>query len=174
MSTLKDFFVNSINEGMKAAKTIQSAGERATAYASIAQAIALSGLLNSTSNVDAKDEEVSNTSDPAPVQTPAKANGKAALGAGTKNTKAPATTKAPVAAPEKQPELVAEWTDEMYELLAEPVAKMKEYVDTYPTEVITECISQFSEGSFAPELDNITPLNITAFVSFMDALASQA
>jgi hypothetical protein len=169
-NTIKELFVKAINNGFKSTEMIAEAKDKAMAYAAIATAIAQSGLI--ASNESAGEAE-------APVKTPAASTptGKDAIKTGADKgskaaPKAPATPVAPVEpAVPAEIEIVEEWTDEMIELKGSQVEKLNALKEEYGDDVINQGVEMFSENIYH-SIDEITPLNIDAFLDFVENMTS--
>jgi hypothetical protein len=164
MATVKGLFSTAITRGMAAAEKITDNNQRALAYAALADAMAKTGLISGT-NLD--DGEV--------VTTPAEVKGKEALKPETgKNKPVPEKklTPKPEEKPVEEPELTEEWTDEAAEKKAEQIEFVQGLKAEYEEATLNNCVEQFSEGVMKT-LDEITPLNIDAFVEFMKGLIAQ-
>ena len=178
MATINEMFVTAVSEGMKAAKTITDASNRAMAYAELAKALAMKSN-NMTPSINAED-----VSTPAEGKESLKETPKAKVEtkpepAPKEEKKAPALGKpkaqpAPEPEPEPQePELVDEWTEEMIELKAEAIATMNQWKEEYDEESLDQAVQMFSEGQLE-SLADISPLNIDAFLEFLESLSNQA
>lgn len=178
MATVKEMFSNCVQDGIKAAKSIAEPNQKAMAYAEIAKALAMTGLVGGT-NI----ESISEESEPetgadkgkeslkAPVpKTKKKEDKKEDKKETAKKEKAVVESKEE--ATPSEPELSEEWTDEMVELKSEQIAKMNQFKEEFGEEPVEQCVSMFSEGQYE-SLADITPLNIDAFVAFMESLAEQ-
>lgn len=181
MATVKKLFSEALQNGMKAANGITDNYQRATAYAALASAMAKTGLV-AGGNLEETDAEAT----AAPAATTEK--GKDSLKPETAKAKAAPAPIAPAAkkeekkaepepaaeepATEEEPELTEEWTDEMVELKGEQIAFISELKEQYEEATLNDCVEQFSEKTMS-SLDEITPLNIDAFVAFMQALINQ-
>lgn len=169
MANVRSMFVSAINEGMKAAKMVQDPAAKANAYAAIASALAETGLINISA--DGEFEEGTAAAPSTPASTPAK--GKDALKAGAGKAKAQKDPEpkpepeAPAEAPE--PELTEEWTEDMISLKADQIAYLQWLRESYEEAQLNATVEQFSEGTMST-LDDISPLNIDAFVAFVQTL----
>lgn len=199
--SIKETFVTIINEGYKSTASITDPFNKATALASLGQAIALSGLLSTTTTMAETTEGT--------VEATGKDSLKAEAGKGTKKTasksKAKTTKKDEVppvneippveeeteveippveedtageVAPVTEGELSEEWTEEMSELKSEQLEVLQAYVDAWEASyVYGECIPAFFEdGSIEANEENyyeyIRPTNIDGFLSYLAALSS--
>lgn len=169
MSTVKDLFLKAVNEGMKSAAMIQEPAHKANAYAAIAHALALTGLAGSATG----DTGIQTDSTPASAAPAAAATGKNALkpDAGKKAETTPAPAAVEPEAPEA--ELTDEWTDEAIAIKADGIAFIGQLKENYDEASLDQCVQQFSEGQLQT-LGEISPLNIDAFVAFMEAMIAQA
>lgn len=198
MASIKELFIKSITEGMKAAEMVSDASQKAQAYAALASALAETGL------VKTKDSDVSEPIGKESLKP------EATKGRGKKKTAAPAEPEVveevqevpvqeveevveeevivPVTQEEEvavevaeeeaiqeasEPELTEEWTDEASAALADEIEFIGYLKEAYDEDQINECIASFSEGLFN-SLDDINPLNIKGFVAFMQCLIAEA
>lgn len=196
--SIKETFVTIINEGYKSTEGITDPYQKATALANLGQAIALSGLLSSSTQIAE------------PTTEAAPATGKDSLKAEAgKGTKSKAKTKAKEEVPvvdeippvqeeeietppveetteevvettaEAEEELSEEWTEEMSELKAEQLELLGQYVEAWEASyVYGECIPAFFEdSSIVANEDNyyeyIRPTNIDGFLAYLSSLASE-
>lgn len=184
MASIKELFIKSVSEGMKAAEMIPDAASKANAYAAIANALALTNLVKGDKEEGAvvADKEVLK-----PASAKGKNKTKAVEEVALEETAAQEEVQAEdvevVAELEQQAEQEAEvigqevfteiWTDEASIALANEIEFISNLKEAYEEEQINECISAFSEGLFNT-LDDINPLNIRGFVSFMECLIAEA
>lgn len=174
MATVKKLFSDAIQKGMQAATAITDPYQKATAYAALADAMAKTGLV---AGANLEETEAETTSAPTATATE---KGKDSLKPeAAKSKAAPAPKKAekavepePEQPTETEAELTEEWTDEMVELKSDQIAFISQLKEEYEEEALNGCVEQFSEGVMS-SLDEITPLNIDAFVAFMQALINQ-
>jgi hypothetical protein len=109
-------FLSAVNNGLKTANAIVDPAQKAQTYAAIAQALALSGLVSKADQIESKGEEESKSSKgkESLKHTPAKKK---------EETVPEAPAQEPAADTPAEPELSEEWTEEMMELKAEPLAR---------------------------------------------------
>lgn len=199
MASIKELFIKSITEGMKAAEMVSDASQKALAYAAIASALAETGLVRS------KDEVAEPVGKEAlkPEATKGKSKRKAAPVPEPEVIEEEVVAEvitpeaveeeeevvAEVVTPEQEEavkqaeeeaieeasevELTEEWTDEASAALANEIQFIAYLKEAYDEEQINECITSFSEGLFN-SLDDINPLNIKGFVAFMQCLIAEA
>ena len=165
-TTINEAFALSINEGMKAAKTITDPAQRATAYSGLASALASTGHI--ATGGDVKMEET--TSAPVVAALDAKDSLKSKpRAAATKPASTPAPVKEVEAAPAAviEPELTDEWTPEAQAQLADELtfiqAKQVEYGDA----ALDGCVKAYSDNVLKTVANDISPLNIKAFVAYI-------
>jgi len=173
MATISQMFVNLVNDGIKASKTISDPKEKALACAELAKALAITGLV-STSSGDSEAQEVAETKEalknkPKGKQKPVKEEEPEVeetqeVEDETTETEEEAATDA---------ELVDEWTEEMVELKAEQLEFVQQLQEEYDEETIDECVRNFSEGVLNG-IEEISPLNIDGFVAYMEMLIADA
>jgi hypothetical protein len=173
MATIKRLFSDAIQQGMKAANGITDFYEKAIAYAALADAMARTGLIAGNNLEEAETDATAAASTTEKGKNSLKPEA-------TKTKAAPAASKKeekkvepePKPAAETEPELTEEWTDEMVELKSEQIAFINKLKEEYEESALNNCVEQFSEKTMST-LDEITPLNIDAFVAFMQALINQ-
>lgn len=167
MATMKELFLTAINNGMASAKMIQDPAHKANAYAALAHAMALTGLagsadapIESAPSVakSGKDSLKPGADKKAETPTPAVAAGEQ-------------TVSSESEAPEA--ELTDEWTDEAVAAKADQITFIENLKAEYEESALDQCVQQFSEGQLQT-LSEISPLNIDAFVAFMEAMINQA
>lgn len=185
MATVKGLFSQAITEGMNAAKRITDPYQKAEAYASLADAMARTGLVSGTNLDEAETSEATTPETKGkealkPEANKAKATPKKKEEpkAKAKETKAEEpeveenTEEEQEEAAAEEPELTEEWTDEMLTLKADHIGFIQQLKDDYEEEALEGCVQQFSEGTMS-SLDEITPLNIDGFIAYMQALIQQ-
>lgn len=201
MASIKDLFIKSITEGMKAADMIPDASAKATAYANLAQALALTGQVKNDKGVEADSKEAlkpetskggrkkTAKKEVAPVvedveevteeeqdQIEATAD-EAELANGQEEDQQVVEELAQEAETQgeqiENQEFTEEWTDSSLEALSDEIAFIGMLKEQYDEDAINECVASFSEGLFN-SLDDINPLNIKGFVAFMQCLIADA
>lgn len=192
MSKLKETFITIVNEGYTATKQISDSSQKAMALASLAQAIAQSGLLVETLPLS--------TGVVLATTTATEATGKDSLkpeaSKGTSKKKSakkaevieepvevveePVVEVAEVAEVEETTESVEldeEWTEAMQELKAEELATLEAYVDAWGDDcVYGDCLKAFMEDSTITMEDvwsHIRPTNIDGFIAYLASLAEE-
>lgn len=190
--SIKETFVNIINEGYKSTEGITDPYQKATALANLGQAIALSGLISPL------------ISSATQIAEPEAATGKDSLKAESgKGTKSKSKTKAkekevsevneipPVDEEIETPPveetteeateegISEEWTEETSALKAEQLELLGQYVEAWEASyVYGQCIPAFFEDStIVANEDNyyeyIRPTNIDGFLAYLSSLASE-
>jgi len=193
MATISQMFVNLVNDGIKASKTISDPKEKALACAELAKALAITGLV-STSSGDSEAQEVAETKEalknkPKGKQKPVKEEEPEVeetqeVEDETIETEEEAATDAELVdewteeieteeEAATDAELVDEWTEEMVELKAEQLEFVQQLQEEYDEETIDECVRNFSEGVLNG-IEEISPLNIDGFVAYMEMLIADA
>lgn len=198
MASIKDLFIKSISEGMKAAEMIPDASNKATAFAEIAKALALTGQVRNDKGVEAepagkdslkpetskggrkkKKEEpvvVEETVKEEPVVEEPTVEEPVVEETTTEDTEVveELNQEAEQEAAETSDDIYTEeWTDESLEALSDEIGFIGYLKENYDEDAINECIAAFSEGLFNT-LDDINPLNIKGFVSYMQCLIADA
>lgn len=190
--SIKETFVNIINEGYKSTEGITDPYQKATALANLGQAIALSGLISPliSSATQIAESEAATGKDSL----------KAESGKGTKSkskTKAkekevPEVNEIPPVDEEIETPPVEEtteeateegiseeWTEETSALKAEQLELLGQYVEAWEASyVYGQCIPAFFEDStIVANEDNyyeyIRPTNIDGFLAYLSSLASE-
>lgn len=201
MASIKELFIKSITEGMKAAEMVSDASQKALAYAAIASALAETGLVRSKDEVaepvgkealkpEATKGKSKRKAAPAPAPEPEVIEEEVVAEVITPEAvEEEEEVVAEVVTPEQEEaveqaeeeaieeaievELTEEWTDEASAALANEIQFIAYLKEAYDEEQINECIASFSEGLFN-SLDDINPLNIKGFVAFMQCLIAEA
>ncbi len=176
-TTISEMFVNLINEGIKATKMISNPKEKAEVCAELAKAIAMSGLVHirdteEVQSVEITDVKESLKSTPKEKQVELKTE-KTKL----KKTEIKEEVKEEVkeeAVKEPEVELLDdEWTEQMIELKQKELETIESITQDYGDDTINECVKNFSEGVLK-SIEEITPLNINAFITYVELLMSDA
>lgn len=174
MASVKSMFSEALTKGMAAAANIPDSYNKAMAYAALAQAAAQTGLMTIAAETAM---EVKGAEDKEVKEVPAKEEkaGKESLKAPAKGTglKPAAPAKETPKEEPKQIEDTTEWTEEMVAKYKEDIDVVGKFREEYGDESINQCVEQFSEGTMKSVEDDITPLNIKAFRTFLETLASQ-
>lgn len=201
MASIKDLFIKSISEGMKAAEMIPDASNKATAYAELAKALALTGQVRNDKNAEAepagkeslkpeatkgrsKKKEtpvVEETVEEIVEETPAEEVVEEAVEETVEEATQEEVEEVEELAQEAETEaaeisdevFTEEWTDESLAALSDEIEFIGYLKENYEESTINECITAFSEGLFNT-LDDINPLNIKGFVAYMQCLISEA
>lgn len=163
MANIRETFILSINEGMKSASLIVEQDKKAMAYASIAEAIALSGLLSEKKGVTSKESlkpenfkgDNVEEKEEAPVKT-------------TPSNEEVVEQAEAELQEEMQEETSCEWNDELQEKLATEINIVNEMTETYGVDKMNECVVAFTENPNL-NLGDINPSNIKGFVAFLQS-----
>lgn len=177
MATIKELFITSINNAIKSAELITEPDKKAVAYAKIAQSLALTGMIkadtqiNSTESVPAKESlKVENS------KGKSKAASEETVSIPDKTDEEvidEAVDKMEEKQEQIQEEVDAEWTEETMAMFANEVQFIVSLNEKFTNDQLSNCVKSFSEGALS-SLDDINPLNITGFVSFMKDLIADA
>lgn len=170
MAKVQDTFLKAINEGMAAARMIQDPAHKASAYAQLAHALAITGLVaNPATDSTGSAEQAEEAAVPA---TPAK--GKDSLKPDASKVKKEESVTPPAAPAAEAPEAEAseEWTEELITQKADQIEYISNLKNDYDENQLNQCVQKFSDGHLST-LDDISPLNIDAFVAFMQGLIAQ-
>lgn len=194
--SIKETFVTIINEGYKSTESITDPFQKASALANLGQALALSGLLSTSTQMAEPEESTATGKDS--LKAEACKGKKTASKSKAKTTKKdevpPVNEIPPVEEPEVETppveedttgeaiattegELSEEWTEEMSELKAEQLEMLGQYVEAWEASyVYGDCIPAFFEdGSIVANEDNyyeyIRPTNIDGFLAYLASLA---
>jgi len=169
--TLKEYFSKSITEAFSSADKIIEPKDKALAYAEIAKAIAMTGAISSNTSVAG--ETSKNETKVSPKESLKEETAKVESKKETKKEAPKAKPEPPKEEVPKEPVVGEEWTEEMNEMFASQIIKFQGFLESYGEENIMQCVDAFSEGQFS-SLEDITPLNIDAFISYIEQLeASQ-
>lgn len=175
LETLNSAFIESINGSLKATNNIVDQFQKATAYASIANAIASTGLLkadgNSGVSVAEGKESLKSKAKVKQENTPVKTEETAPV-IETPTAQAESTVTAIAPAEVVEPILDDAWTEENMLQLKDELDFVRLKNEQYGEEQINNCINSFSQGVYKTT-DDINPLNIRGFVAYIQDLESQ-
>ena len=175
-------FTTSINEAMKAAKAIPDAGKRAEVYANIAAAIATTGLVTgstaeaeprATMGMGSEDmaslERAKREAETAPKKKTEKAEKKSAPKTDAKKAlKQEPDKTVDDEVKEETPQWTTEWTDEAMNAFEEELTTLESKMETYGDE-LNLVVQEFSSNKYK-SADELNPLNIRAFLAYLEAL----
>lgn len=187
MATISQIFINTLNEGVKASKAIADPEKKALVCAELAKAIAMTGLVSATTG-DSQQEQVSpkdSLKDDKKVKEEVKEIKEEAkeevkeikeeVKEEVKETQKP-KNKVDIRVKKEEKEEVAEeveltdeWTQEAVALKTEQLDFISQIREEYDEEALDDCVANFSEGVLKT-IDDITPLNIDGFVSYLQML----
>lgn len=193
--SIKETFVTIINEGYKSTGSITDPYQKATALASLGQAIALSGLITTTTQIAEPAEQAEPTGKESLKNETGK--GKKSTSKAKAKDEIPAVNEIPpveeveeteIENPEEtteditpavEGELSEEWTEEMSALKAEQLELLNQYVEAWEASyVYGDCIPAFFEDSTIEANEEnyweyIRPTNIDGFLAYLSALAEE-
>ena len=175
-------FTTSVNEAMKAAKAIPDAGKRAEVYANIAAAIATTGLVTgstaeaeprATMGMGSEDmaslERAKREAETAPKKKTEKAEKKSAPKTDAKKVlKQEPDKTVDDEVKEETPQWTTEWTDEAMNAFEEELTTLESKMETYGDE-LNLVVQEFSSNKYK-SADELNPLNIRAFLAYLEAL----
>ena len=175
-------FTTSVNEAMKAAKAIPDAGKRADVYANIAAAIATTGLVTgstaeaeprATMGMGSEDmaslERAKREAETAPKKKTEKAEKKSAPKTDAKKAlKQEPDKTVDDEVKEETPQWTTEWTDEAMNAFEEELTTLESKMETYGDE-LNLVVQEFSSNKYK-SADELNPLNIRAFLAYLEAL----
>ena len=175
-------FTTSVNEAMKAAKAIPDAGKRAEVYANIAAAIATTGLVTgstaeaeprATMGMGSEDmaslERAKREAETAPKKKTEKAEKKSAPKTDAKKAlKQEPDKTVDDEVKEETPQWTTEWTDEAMNAFEEELTTLESKMETYGDE-LNLVVQEFSSNKYK-SADELNPLNIRAFLAYLEAL----
>jgi len=164
MASVKDTFNAVISDAIKNADLISDNYQKAMAMASIAQALAATGLINEVAAVSKEEKK----------EEPAKTK-KTADKMKRQPKELPPEKEEPAAAPvEEKEEWTEEWTDEAVEALAEELQYITDFTEKYGEEGANACLAEFSNGLLTDVTADINPLNIKGIVAAFHKLEEDA
>jgi len=176
-------FTTSVNEAMKAAKAIPDAGKRAEIYANIATAIATTGLVTGSSAEEVTRSTTMGSEDVASMErakreaeaAPKKKAEKAEKKADAKTDAKKALKQTPDKTvddevKEETPQWTTEWTEEAMEAFADELNTLETKIAEYGEE-LDEAVKEFSSEKYK-SVDDLNPLNIRAFLAYLESLES--
>lgn len=188
-----------INTGVQSLEYIPEGEKKASICAELAKAIALSGVLNQTTQI----EDNTDTEEKFKTKKTTKKSKKDSLK--TENQKEETVTpieettntevikqqyQQPVieevenvnqeiieeeitAIPETTEQMTDSWTEEMCKIKAEQLELLNRYVEAWGDEyVYNDCLRCFSENTFVGS-ENVRPSNIDGFIYYLNELAQQ-
>ena len=175
-------FTTSVNEAMKAAKAIPDASKRAEVYANIAAAIATTGLVTgstaeaeprATMGMGSEDmaslERAKREAETAPKKKTEKAEKKSAPKTDAKKAlKQEPDKTVDDEVKEETPQWTTEWTDEAMNAFEEELTTLESKMETYGDE-LNLVVQEFSSNKYK-SADELNPLNIRAFLAYLEAL----
>lgn len=175
-------FTTSVNEAMKAAKAIPDAGKRAEVYANIAAAIATTGLVTgstaeaeprATMGMGSEDmaslERAKREAETAPKKKIEKAEKKSAPKTDAKKAlKQEPDKTVDDEVKEETSQWTTEWTDEAMNAFEEELTTLESKMETYGDE-LNLVVQEFSSNKYK-SADELNPLNIRAFLAYLEAL----
>lgn len=171
-------FLQTLQKGFDAAKLIELPKERALVYAELAKAIAMTGTIKDIEEMELK-EETEEVETKTEIKKETKKKKKNSLKNESSKTSKEKTetedeTEEVNEEVNEETEVVDQWTDEMSELKAEQVERLKEFVEAWGEDyVYEECLGAWSEGAFTG-VDNVRPTNIDGFVSYLEMISADA
>lgn len=175
-------FLQTLQKGFDAAKLIELPKERAMAYSELAKAIAMTGIIKDTEEMEISEETTEKEVTEKETKKKTTSKKKESLkNEASKTTKKESSEQnieedesKNIEEPSEDNELEDQWTDEMSELKAEQVERLKQFVDAWGEDYVYEdCLSAWSEGAFTG-VDNVRPTNIDGFVSYLELISSES
>lgn len=182
----KEVFLELIDKGNTAAKAIVEPDKKAMAYAELAKALGMSGLLNhgfvtiDAVNTDQTVEPVQEDTVTASKESIKKGAGKKKATAKKKDEEkkaapVPAPTEevkeeAPLPVPEEEKAEAAgdEWTPEKEKELESELGDLDWYVQSWGEDyVYNQCVPAFFEEATIVGAEHIRPSNILAFITYL-------
>lgn len=156
-TNVKTIFETTLNEAIKAAKNVIDAKDRALAYAEIAKALAMTGLIGTIGEQSAE-ETVKETAKQAIAEKPPVVNEKAKKEA------------APVEKMTEEETEESVWTEADIKAKSKELDFITSIRKAYGEEELVECLDAFSNGALTSVEEDITPDNIDAFVIYLNDL----
>lgn len=173
MTTVKEMFVSVIGESIKAAGAIIEQDKKAMAYAEIAKALAMTGLVGADSQLESDvSDKKQQTTTSAKDALKNKPNAKKVETAPAQEPKAEQPkveqpkAEEPKAPVEPSVELVEVWNEDMQTAKAEEMKFILEQMEAIGNDELEVLIGKYSEGQLSSMTD-ITPLNVSAFVFYV-------
>lgn len=167
-TNISELFVSFIAEGQKAAALIVDNKDKAIAYASLAQACAMSGLVSPTTTaVTATKEDVINAYKESEQNAEFVAEAPVAKEAPTED---PAPAAEASATEEEETEV---WTPYMQEKYKDELAFVLEQAEAFGQEALNMSLSNFSNGRLTNYQDDVNPLNVKGFADYLRQLIAE-
>lgn len=166
MATVKDTFNGVISEAIKNADLIIDNYQKAMVYASIAQALASTGLVG----------EITNEAPSAPVvEIPVEKQEKTADRLKRQPKDLPPDEPESPKAPEKEfKEWTEEWTDEAVAHFSNELEYITTFTEEWGEEAANVCLAEFSDGVLKDIASDVNPMNIEAIVAAFQEFAAEA
>lgn len=166
-------FASTINEGIKAARAISDAGKKAEVYASLALAIAQTGLVTGVAtNVDAPQEDKPAKKETAKPKPDAKKDLKPQPDK-TVDDKVEAVTaesrlKETAKNKTSDEAWTTEWNDATMEEFSDELDTLSEKMEEYGDD-LNDVVAEWSDGRYSSP-EQLNPLNIRAFLIYLTDL----
>lgn len=177
MANINEIFVKVLNEGIQSANVISDPKDKSIAYAELAKAIAMTGLVSigdKSEEIDVTEAKEALREKAKPAKTKAKKQEAEPEQQQEKASEEASNHQVQEESSEKETtEITEEWTEEMIEMFKEQLDFIRGLQEEYDEEIIDECVRNFSEGQFN-SIDDITPLNIEGFAAYMKMLIEDA
>ena len=176
MATIKEIFISAVNNAMTSAQLITEHDKKANAYANIAQALAISGLLKENIKTESKESLKVETYKEPLVQEDNEPEQQQEVKEEVQESKVEkvAQEEEQVLQEEVQEENEGEeWTEELGEKYATEITYINEFAERHGEDKTNECIATFFENT-EMKLDNITPLNVKGVYAFLKSLEEDA
>lgn len=170
MATVKDTFNSAVSEAMKNAELISDNYQKAMVYATIAQALASTGMVSGTAEVAEPKKEEKKTAKPKktadklkrqPEEIPAEEEAKEEAPA-QKEAPAKEEPKAKEAPAEETQEWGQEWTEDALVAFEKELGFIADFTEKWGVEAANSCLSEFSEGMLTDVSADVNPQNIKA------------
>lgn len=152
---MRGLFITCLEKGMTAAKEIDRAADRAMAYAELAKALAMTGMVR---------ENVGPVDNIEPKIAAGKEAIKSAVEKATKET-APEPAPAPEQTPAVPEEVSYDWTEEIQAAKAEQLDVVTQFIEVFGEEFLLKAAKKV-DGS-VESMDDIRPANVDAISEYL-------
>jgi hypothetical protein len=170
MQSIKDLFIQVVNKGLESIQGVSDPTQKTLAYAELAKALAMTGRVGSAMMDSSEELTGKEALKEVPKAPKTQKTEETKVEAPKAETKAPKEVKKEAV---KEDEISEEWNEEMLELKKDAIEALSKFREEYDDDSLNSAVGMFSEGQLE-SLDDISPLNVDAFLSFLGTLLEEA
>ena len=163
---ITEMFIMTIEEGLKAVKGITDPAKKAEAYAQLGQALALTNKVGTSQTTAITTDKIGKD---ALADIPKKKKESKEEPKKKVKQEIKKEIKEEVKEEPKEEEIDETWTEQAVARFKDDITTLNKFKQSYGEEAVTDAVSMFSE-KVLKSLNEITPLNIQAFVTFLKKL----